>query len=91
MVAFGEVEGQMYEVLQNIKTSELRKAHYFLHQPSYFKHQNPSSFVTHTSNLLKLNSYEERNLETDLATHPFDYHGYCHHVRGHVVHCLNEE
>ena len=34
MVAFGEVEGQMYEVLQNIKTSELREAHHFIRQPS---------------------------------------------------------
>ena len=26
-------------------TWELRKAHHFIHQPSYFKHQNPSSFT----------------------------------------------
>jgi len=50
-----------------------------------------SSFVTHTSNFLKLNYHEERNLETDLATHPFDYHGYCHHVRGHVVQILKDD
>ena len=35
MVAFGEVEGLMYDVLQNIKTSELRKAHHFLLPNSY--------------------------------------------------------
>ena len=75
----------------------------FLIPPSYVKNTSsinlptsnikilPPSHVKNNSHIKHRNSYEERNLETDLATHPLDYHGYCHHVRGHVVQILKDD